>query len=91
MPLDNLLLLQSSSFLALYVIWVSVFSCRIFVIFESSRLSEFLTDLQDSGLQSYSKIFGTVLLFHEPVHLIVIFQYLKYFETPCSDRSYCMV
>ena len=49
MTLVNLLLLRSSSFFALQVIWgeggVSGFSFRKFFSFERSQLNEFLTDL----------------------------------------------
>ena len=55
---------------------VSGFSYCIFLIFESSQLSEFLNHLQDSGLQNYFIILGTGLSSHESVHGIVIFQYL---------------
>ena len=76
MTLDNLLLPRSSSFFVIInYLGVSGFSCRIFSIFESSQLNEFSTDLQDSSLQNYFKILGTGLPYHEPIHLIVIFQY----------------
>ena len=55
---------------------VSGLSYRIFFIFGSSQLSEPSTDLQDSGLQSYFIILGTGLSSHEPVYVVVIFQYL---------------
>ena len=57
-------------------LWVSGFSYRMFLIFQSSQLSEFSTDLQDSGLQNYVIILGTELSSHESVHVIVILQYL---------------
>ena len=51
MTLDKLLLPRSSSFFCITSnIGVSGFSCCIFSIFESSQLSEFSTDLRDSGL-----------------------------------------
>ena len=51
MTLDKLLLPRSSGFLALQVIWGSLVSATAyFVIFESSQLNEFSSDLQDSGL-----------------------------------------
>ena len=51
---------------------VSGFSYRIFFICESSQLSEFSTDLKDY----YFIILGTGLSSHEPVNVVVVFQYL---------------
>ena len=42
----------------------SGFSYRTFVIFESSQLSEFSADLQDSGLKNYFIILETGLSSH---------------------------
>ena len=74
--LDKLLSPRSSNFLHYMYLEVSGFSYRIFFIFESSQLSEFSTDLQDSGLQDYFIILGTRLSSHEPVNVVVICQYL---------------
>ena len=54
---------------------VSGFSYRIFLIFESSQLSGFSTNLQSSGLQTFVMILGKGLPSLESVHVIVI-QYL---------------
>ena len=51
MKLEKLLLPLPSSFFALQVIWGSLASAIVyFFMFESSQLSEFSADLQDSGL-----------------------------------------
>ena len=52
------------------------FSCRIYFIFESSQLSEFLTDLKTLVSKNYFIILGTGLSSHESIHVIVIFQHL---------------
>ena len=86
--MDKLLLPRSSNFCTTCNLEVSGFSYRIICNFESSQLSEFSTDLHDSGLKNYFIILGTGLSSHEPVYIIVIFQYLIkrrtiFFETPC--------
>ena len=53
----------------------SGFCYRIFFIFEISQLSEFSTDLQDSGPQDDFIILGKGLSSYDSVHVIVIFQY----------------
>ena len=60
--------------------------------FESLQLCEFLTDLQDSGLENHFQILGMGLFANEAVHVIIIFQYLTkcrtiYFEEPCRETS----
>ena len=53
--MDKLLLPPSLSFLQV----ASGFSYRIFLIFESSQLSEFSTDLHDFSFLNYFIILGT--------------------------------
>ena len=86
--MDKLRLPPSSSFLQ--IIWgVSGFSYRKFFIFQRSQLSEFSTDLQEFSLKIVFIISGKGLSSHEPVQVIVGFQYLikrrnNFFETPSS-------
>ena len=55
---------------------VSGFGYRMSLIFESSQLSEFSTDLQDSGLKVYFISLGTALCSHESFY----FRYFSIFN-----------
>ena len=72
--------IRQASFISVFEVFcitgnlgVSGFGYRIYFIFERSQLSEFSTDLQDSGLQNYFIILRIEFSSHESVHVTIIF------------------